>query len=220
MRIIRLIGTTILAGAFTGQAHAVAVQVQVQDSSGAALADAVVYATPESGASPVKANSIVQIEQIGRKFSPLVSVLQVGTQVSFPNNDTVRHHIYSFSAPKKFELKLYSGVPSENIVFDKPGSVVLGCNIHDKMIAYIYVVETPFFAKSDLNGKATIANLPKGKYQLKVWHYNLPANSPLAESVLQVGAENLSLTVKLASKASANAAAGAASSATVSEFIY
>lgn len=178
-------------------------QVEVLDAQGMALPDAVVYAQPEFALPPAKNNQVAQIEQVGRKFVPLVTALQVGSQVSLPNNDTVRHHVYSFSAAKKFEVKLYSGVPSENVLFDKVGSVVLGCNIHDKMIGYIHVVDTPFFQKTDASGKAKLANLPKGKYQLKVWHFNVPQNAGVSERALQVSDSAQTLTIKVATKPSA-----------------
>ena len=99
--------------------------------------------------------------------------MQVGATVSFPNHDTVRHHAYSFSTPKVFELKLYSGVPGPPVVFDKPGTVIVGCNIHDQMIAYIHVVDTPYFAQTNAAGIARIDNVAAGKFTLKSWHYLL-----------------------------------------------
>ncbi len=175
--------------------------LEVQDATGAPLADAVVYAVPEHAGKLAKASHVAQIEQIARKYQPLVTALQVGSQVSFPNHDTVRHHVYSFSAAKKFEMKLYSGVPSDNVLFDKPGTVVLGCNIHDKMIAYIHVVETPYFSKTNASGKASISNLPSGKYHLKAWHYAVPQNAGVVEQNLQMGTEGQSLSLKLPTKA-------------------
>lgn len=177
-------------------------QVEVLDAQGLALPDAVVYAQPEQNAPRAKPSQVAQIEQVNRKFVPQVTGLQLGSQVALPNHDTVRHHVYSFSAPKKFEMKLYSGVPSENVLFDKVGTVVLGCNIHDKMIAYIHVVDTPYFQKTDAAGKATIANLPKGKYQLKVWHFNVPQNAGVTEQALQMSGSAQVLTIKLATKPS------------------
>ncbi len=146
------------------------INVTVTDTAGNALQDAVVYAEPtnkQSSNSP----SPAAIEQKGRKFIPLVTVVQTGASVSFPNNDTVRHHVYSFSPAKTFELKLYSGVPAAPVIFDKPGIAVLGCNIHDQMIAYVNIVDTPYFTKTDVNGKAKLSDLPNGGYQLKTWHY-------------------------------------------------
>ncbi len=193
-------------------ANAANLQLDVQDATGAPLADAVVYAEAINPGNLAKPSKVIQIEQIGRKYQPLVTALQLGSQVSFPNNDTVRHHVYSFSAAKKFEMKLYSGVPSENVLFDKTGTVVLGCNIHDKMIAYIHVVDTPFFSKTDAQGKAQLAHLPAGKYRLKAWHYNVPQNAGITEQALQMGSDTKSLQLKLATKAGAAPANSATSS--------
>ena len=153
-------------------AFAADVTVQVTDMNGQPLKDAVVYVQGESlnqASAPKKAD----IEQKGKKFNPLVSVVQAGSSVSFPNNDSVRHHVYSFSPIKKFELKLYSGVPANPVVFDKAGTAVLGCNIHDAMLAYVHVVDTAYFAKTDGAGLATILHVPDGQHQLNVWHYAL-----------------------------------------------
>ena len=110
------------------------------------------------------------MDQVDKQFVPKVMPVFVGTSVSFPNNDNVRHQVYSFSPAKRFELQLYAGVPAQPIVFDKPGVVVLGCNIHDWMIGYVYASESPYFAKTGANGKARITNLPPRAYIVRVWH--------------------------------------------------
>jgi plastocyanin len=145
------------------------VTVAVSDSQGVALADAAVYLQPLQGRAP-KGGQKGSIEQVDKTFVPYVSVVQTGTAVSFPNKDTVRHHVYSFSAPKLFDLKLYSGTPSQPVVFDKPGLVALGCNIHDWMLAYVLVVETPWFAVSKDRGNAVVENVPAGDYNMMIWH--------------------------------------------------
>ena len=96
---------------------------------------------------PVAAQG-AEMAQKGKQFDPTVLVVPVGTSVGFPNRDTVRHHVYSFSPVKTFELKLYSGVPANPVVFDKIGIAVLGCNIHDAMTAWVVVVDTPYFGRS------------------------------------------------------------------------
>jgi plastocyanin len=110
------------------------------------------------------------VDQIDKQFVPRVQVVEVGTAVTLPNNDHVRHQVYSFSPARRFELPLYAGVPAKPILFDKPGIVVLGCNIHDWMIGYIYVSESPYFAKTRADGTAVLANLPPRAYVVRVWH--------------------------------------------------
>ncbi|MBF0553843.1 MAG: methylamine utilization protein [Nitrospirae bacterium] len=158
----------------------------VTDEAGKPVEDAVVTATPTTAtAKDVKKPSDVVIDQVDKEFIAFVTPVQVGTTVIFPNNDKIRHHVYSFSPAKKFEIPLYPpGVDANNkVLFDKPGVVVVGCNIHDWMKAYIYVVETPYFARSDSQGKMIINNLPEGQYDVAVWH---PSLSPKSEQTLKV----------------------------------
>ena len=97
-------------------------------------------------------------------------MLPTGTSISFPNLDAVRHHVYSFSPAKPFELKLYIGTPAAPVVFDKPGVVVMGCNIHDPMVAYVVVSDTPWVGVSDAAGQVRIDGAPAGEYELEYWH--------------------------------------------------
>ena len=175
---------------------AAAVSVQVQDSNGQPLADAAVYAEPVGEVPAPKQPKAVEIEQKNRSFIPLVTVIQTGTDIAFPNRDTVRHQVYSFSPPKPFELKLYSGT-GKTVHFDKPGTVVIGCNIHDQMIGYIQVVSTPYFAKTDAAGNARLDGLPAGQYRLKAWHYRLPPTTTIPEQSLAVGDSDTSARFKL-----------------------
>ena len=186
-----------------GMAHAAGVTVQVTDANGLPVADAVVYAEPAGGQVLPKMARTAEIEQKARKFAPLVTVVQAGTEISFPNNDTVRHHVYSFSTPKVFELKLYSGVPGSPILFDKSGTVVVGCNIHDQMLAYIHVVNTPYFARTDASGRAHLDNVAAGKYGLKLWHYKMTAPAQIQEQALLVTTADASMAFKLTAKPAA-----------------
>jgi plastocyanin len=143
----------------------------VTDEGGNPVADAVVVAVPADGAlGPGARPRESVVDQVGREFVPKVIAVFVGTAVTFPNHDNVRHQVYSFSPAKRFELPLYSGVPAQPVVFDKPGIVVLGCNIHDWMIGYVYVSESPYFAKTGDDGKAVISDLPPRIYVVRVWH--------------------------------------------------
>ena len=186
----------ILFSIFIPQIHAAELTVDVLDATGAPIENAVVYAEPEIKMPPIEATAM--IEQRGRQFNPLVTVVQTGTDIKFPNFDSVRHQVYSFSPAKTFELKLYSGVPSSPIKFDKAGTVVLGCNIHDFMLAFIQVVDTPYFAKTNKLGKATLHDLPNGNYILKAWHYALAKEKDIYEKPMvvkgsQIATVNLTL---------------------------
>ncbi len=177
-------------------AHAEDFTVQVTDSKGKLLPDAIVFLEGDKTAGSLQAVK-TEIEQKGKQFHPLVTVAQVGASINFPNRDKVRHHVYSFSPAKKFELKLYSGVPATPVIFDKPGTVVLGCNIHDTMLAFVYLVDTPYFAKTDSAGSATLSQIPSANYQLKVWHYALLKENVTVDQPFTVTGAAKKITVKL-----------------------
>jgi plastocyanin len=188
----------LLFAAATPLAHSVPLSVTVTDAAGRPLADAVVLLEPASGKAPVKPLPDVEISQARRRFNPRVTLITVGTKVAFPNFDTVRHHVYSFSQAKTFELKLYAGVPAAPVVFDKPGLAVLGCNIHDRMAAWVVVADTPWFARTGADGMARIDGAPAGAYRLASWHPGLPANAAPVVQSLQLGGSEQRETVQLA----------------------
>jgi plastocyanin len=161
----------IATACFATAAQAATVEVRVRDAAGAPVADAAVFAVPASGGSDAKRAQKLQIEQRDREFVPYMTVLQTGTTVSFPNRDPILHHVYSFSPAKSFEIKLYGQGPSPGeVVFDRPGVVTLGCNIHDWMIAYVVAVDTPHFGRSDAAGTVWLRELPAGAYEVRAWH--------------------------------------------------
>lgn len=108
-----------------------------------------------------------EMNQIKTQFVPHILMAQKGAKISFPNSDSVQHHVYSFSEAKTFELKLYKDQKPEPLPFEQTGQVTLGCNIHDWMLAYIYVVDTPFFAKTNESGLVKL-DIPKGKYRVNL----------------------------------------------------
>ena len=173
------------------------VEVAVKDARGAAIEDAVVWVMPRAGAAPVRRREAA-VEQRDKTFIPLVTVVQAGTQVQFPNRDPIRHHVYSFSPAKTFEIKLYAGTPAAPILFDRPGEVILGCNIHDHMLAYVYVVDTPWFAKTGRDGQARIEGVPAGEYDLHLWHFaQAAAPAPLPVRLRDDGSPVSSLQLPL-----------------------
>ena len=179
-------------------AWAGAVQVTVQDTAGKPLPQAVVFLESREARAQAKPMEGVEIAQKGRQFEPQVTVVTVGTAVTFPNRDTVRHQVYSFSQIKTFELKLYIGTPANPVTFDKAGIAILGCNIHDQMVAWVVVVDTPYHAYSAGNGLAALPQVPAGSYRLRVWHAGLPVGAPASDQALTVGAGDQQVTVKLA----------------------
>jgi plastocyanin len=191
-----VLALVVLAG--TSGADAASLTVRVADLAGKPLAGAVVLLEPAAGRLPVAPMVGVTVAQTHRQFDPQVTVVTVGTPIAFPNADTVRHHVYSFSPVKTFELKLYAGVPAAPVVFDKPGIAVLGCNIHDDMVAWVVVVDTPLHAQTGASGTARIADVAPGSYRLRLWHRGLKdASAPTAPTALVVGAADVEERVAL-----------------------
>jgi hypothetical protein len=154
-----------------GPAAAGDVRATVRDQGNQPVEDVVVLAAPEGRAAVLPERPGREIvDQINLEFVPHVKPVVVGSPVSFPNKDDVRHHVYSFSPAKRFELPLYSGTPAAPVVFDRPGIVAIGCNIHDWMLGYIYVAETPHLARTGADGRARLENLSAGRYVVRVWH--------------------------------------------------
>jgi plastocyanin len=172
---------------------------RITDATGMPVRDAVVYLLPAGGARPEAQAPRVVIEQRDREFIPFVTVVRTGSAITFPNRDQILHHVYSFSPTKTFQIKLYEGDPPAPIVFDKPGVVAVGCNIHDWMQAYILVVDTPYYAVSDAQGIARIDGLHGGDYEARAWHPHAGGEWRLAQHLLQ--AEHATAVLTLATRA-------------------
>lgn len=180
-----------------GAARAAVVEVQAQGSDGKALPETVVFLESREARAAARPMGGVEIEQDKRRFTRRVSVVTVGSEVAFPNRDSVRHHVYSFSPAKTFELKLYAGKPANPVLFDKAGIAVLGCNIHDSMVAWVVVVETPHHGVADARGALRLDHVPPGSYRLRSWHPGLPPGAPAADETLLVGASGAQVRIRL-----------------------
>ena len=166
-----VVGAIVAVMVLAGVGEAAEITAVVKDQHGEPVADAVVVAVPRSGPPPRVARPVRDtVDQIDKEFVPYVKAVVVGSSVLFPNKDNIRHHVYSFSPAKTFELPLYSGTPANPVVFDRPGVVPIGCNIHDWMLAYIYVADSPYFATTARPGRVTLDSLPPGTYAVRVWH--------------------------------------------------
>src|SRR5438552_14554473 len=163
-----------LAGAATPLAAA-SLSVRVVDSSGRPVRDAVVTLYPSAGARAPHASGRYLISQQNLQFHPFLTIVPVGADVSFPNFDPTKHHVYSFSAAKRFELKLFARDQSRTVHFDKPGVVALGCNIHDQMSAFIFVTDTNWTARTNAQGIASFGDAPNAPSRIAVWHPYLRA---------------------------------------------
>lgn len=157
----------------SASSQAAELTVNVTDSQGAPVAGAVVFLESAAASAAVQPVTDARIVQKNKTFVPDVLVIPRGTAVYFPNEDTVRHHVYSFSAIKPFEIKLYVGTPAAPVLFDQSGVAVLGCNIHDEMIAWVVALDTPYYSRSNQQGEAKLTVVPEGEYTLRVWHKDL-----------------------------------------------
>ena len=181
-----------------GGLEAGSLSVTVQDGKSAPVSDAVVYATSRGTAARVGKRAV--IDQQNKQFIPYVTALQVGTAVMFPNKDNIRHHVYSLSPAKRFELPLYAGVPAEPVVFNKEGFVTLGCNIHDWMIAYVAVLATPYFQVTGRDGRVVLKDLVPAQYIVAVWHPLLRGSPDASAQHVDLGqgdAKQLGFTLDL-----------------------
>lgn len=146
-----------------------AVDIVITDNQGQPLADAVAWLSPAGSVDEQKPSTLYTMSQKNRQFTPHVLVVEQNAEVEFPNLDSIMHHVYSFSKSKSFELKLYREQPQAPITFEQTGVVELGCNIHDWMLGYIVVVDSPFYGATNEQGQLSI-EVPVGEYTLNVWH--------------------------------------------------
>jgi plastocyanin len=151
---------------------AIAKSIKISDQFGNPLKNVVVSLTTTDAITGDKLVPAI-MDQIDKQFAPQVLVIQKNQTVFFPNNDDIRHHLYSFSKPKPFEFKMFKGGESKKLTFEHPGIVVLGCNIHDQMVGYIYVTDKQYTVMTNDQG---IAKLPSAGSAVQLWHPRLSAN--------------------------------------------
>ena len=185
-----------LAGVATPLAAA-PLNVRVVDASGRPVRDAVVTLYPAGSARPARASGRYVVAQQNLQFRPFLTVVPVGADVSFPNLDPTKHHVYSFSAAKKFELKLFAKDQSRTVHFDKAGVVALGCNIHDQMSAFIFVTDTGWTARTNAQGIASFADAPNAPARVAVWHPYLKAPGGQVQQSIAATQRNLGFQVRL-----------------------
>lgn len=167
-------------------AHAAVLSVTVVGTDGKGVPGAVVVAETRQGYPAARTGVTASMDQRDLMFVPEVLVVRTGTSVNFPNSDEVRHQVYSFSLAKVFQLALYEGRAHPPVVFDRAGIVTLGCNIHDGMIGYIYVTESPWYGRTDSHGALQLKDIPDGLYTIKVWHPRLAEPTPQLEQSISL----------------------------------
>ena len=174
-------------------------EVAVVGVDGKPVASAVVMLRSNvAAAAPRAAAAAATVDQMNKQFAPWVQVLRVGTPVRFANHDDITHHVYSFSPAKRFAYRLQTGEVQGPLDFDAPGVVVLGCNIHDWMVGYLYVTDAPRALVTDADGRARFGALAAGAWQVQVWHPGLTAAAaPPDRSVMLAADDRLSISLKL-----------------------
>ena len=183
---------------------------EIIDQDGRPVTNAVVTLLPEAKTSMPAAARHLQtdkiIDQRNETFLPLVTIVPKGGRIVFANNDKTTHQVYSFSPAKQFEITLAHGEKSSPVAFDNSGIAALGCNIHDHMIAYAFVAESPWTALTGADGRAVIPDVPAGNYQAQVWHPKFPPGRepPSLRAVLSGDTTRLSVNVKLLYAATAS----------------
>jgi plastocyanin len=180
-------------------ATAATVDVAVTDSNGKPAANAVVALVAD--AQPAPASHVaarVVIDQQHETFLPLVVAVRKGGEAVFTNNDTTMHQVYSFSPVKQFQFEIDRGQVSKPVVFDKPGVAAIGCNIHDNMVAYVFVSDAPFAAVTDAQGRAEIRDVPDGAWHATAWHPQLRIGRQPAPVALTVAGQQTRLAITLA----------------------
>ena len=166
-RLVPIVAISFTASTIT--VMAAELTVQVTDRDGKPFEGAVVELQHPSLKPAATTPDLAAMDQVNKQFAPHLLAVEQGTPVVFPNSDSIKHHVYSFSAPKRFQLKLYKDQQPAPLIFDKPGVVALGCNIHDWMVGYIYVAQSNQIIQTDANGIARF-DVADNEYQVKVWH--------------------------------------------------
>jgi plastocyanin len=170
---------------------------QVLGEDGKGIAQAIVFVQEPAAAASSAAASAATMDQFNKTFVPGVLPVSVGTQVKFPNRDQIRHHVYSFSRAKRFELPLYKGEEAPPVLFDKAGVVKIGCNIHDWMSAIILVLPNSHYAVTDEEGRFALSGIESGRYTLAAWHAQSREKTEDTLQSVELAGSDLEIAFKL-----------------------
>lgn len=196
IRFLSALALALVAAIAPAAAHAATVTITVRQPDGTPLTDGVVLVDSAAAPRPVPRGPYA-MEQKQIAFQPHVLIVPVGAQVAFPNRDSVRHHVYSFSKAKRFDLKLYGREDQRSIIFDTAGVVALGCNIHDTMSGFVIVTATPFYARTDAQGRVTIPGVPAGAVTLRLWSPSIRASGNVLAQAATVPAAGYATTLTI-----------------------
>lgn len=178
-------------------AQGAALELKLLGVDGAGVAGTVVTLRSIDASRPLAPAVQASMDQVDLRFEPHVLVVPAGSKVSFPNSDQVSHQVYSFSPARRFNLPLYRGKAPPPVEFGQRGVATLGCNIHDQMRAYVFVVEAQHFGRTDAGGSLKIADIAAGEYTVQIWHPLSRASTPLIDQQITVSATTPVLTLRL-----------------------
>lgn len=197
-KLFSLLAVAALGCALCAPARAATFNAHVVDQDGRPVADAVVVLRGADMPAPAsKLSSEKTVDQRNEVFVPLVTIVPRGGGIVFTNNDRTMHQVYSFSPVKQFEFTLNHGQATPRVTFDKTGVAAIGCNIHDHMIAYAFVTDSPWTILTGQDGRANFADIPPGNYQMTVWHPRLPPGAAPAPTQVAIGAAAGSSQIRL-----------------------
>lgn len=197
-RVVRGLILIVAGISCAGPLSAAPLVVRVVDASGRPVRDAVVTLYPAGNAARApNAGGRFVVSQKDIQFHPFLTIVPVGANVSFPNLDPTKHHVYSFSPAKRFELKLFAKDQSRTVHFDKPGVVALGCNIHDQMSAFIVVADSVWTARTNAKGMVTFGDAPNSSGSVTVWHPYLRAPGGSMQQSVSTGQRSANFSVRL-----------------------
>jgi plastocyanin len=173
-------------------------ELRVVKNDGNGAAGTVIVLRSIDAARPLARPVDTAMDQLDLQFVPHVLVVPTGSKVLFTNTDSVRHQVYSFSPAKRFELPLYRGKPRSPEVFERAGVVTVGCNIHDNMRAFVFVVDAQYFGRTDASGTWKAADVQPGTYNVQVWHPQARDMRPVLEQKITVGAADPRQSLQIA----------------------
>lgn len=176
------------------------VTVRVVDEADKAVENAIVFVPGEPRSIDPDNPPTVAIDQVDKEFVPYLTVVRPGTMITFPNSDNIRHHVYSFSEAKRFEIPLYGNTDAPGIEFDQPGVVALGCNVHDWMRAYVLVADTEARGLTNDSGELTLT-LPPGEHALQAWHPDMRGESDATRQSVTVSDTPVTASISIKRKA-------------------
>lgn len=179
-------------------AQAAPLELSLTDVKGKAVVGTVVTLRSTDASRPMPAPVNATMDQLDLEFVPHVLVVPQGSKVNFPNSDKVHHHVYSFSEDRNIDLGLYRGKAPDPVDFPRRGIFALGCNVHDLMRAYIYVVDAHYVGRTDADGIWRVADVAPGEYELVIWHPLARGNAPILEQKITIAAAARPLTLRLA----------------------